>query len=59
MMTGTSGATQNAYQGNNDKDTMPLVSKTNKRINKQEIEKEGRKGEERRRKKEKKIMRSC
>ena len=46
LMTGTSGATQNAHQGNNDNDTMPSVSKTNKRINKQEIEKEGRKGEE-------------
>lgn len=46
LMTGTSGATQNAHQGNNDNDTMPPVSKTNKRINKQEIEKERRKGEE-------------
>lgn len=45
LMTGTSGATQNAHQGNNDNDTMPPVSKTNKRINKQEIEKERRKGE--------------
>lgn len=44
-MTGTSGATQNAHQGNNDNDTMPPVSKTNKRIKKQEIEKERRKGE--------------
>lgn len=46
LMTGTSGATQNAHQGNNDNDTMPPVSKTNKRIKKQEIEKERRKGEE-------------
>ena len=45
LMTGTSGATQNAHQGNNDNDTMPPVSKTNKRIKKQEIEKERRKGE--------------
>ena len=28
LMTGTSGATQNAHQGNNDNDTMPPVSKT-------------------------------
>lgn len=34
LMTGTSGATQNAHQGNNDNDTMPPVSKTNKRIKK-------------------------
>lgn len=34
LMTGTSGATQNAHQGNSDNDTMPPVSKTDKRIKK-------------------------